>query len=73
MAKALKKINRIALWLMAIGALNWLLVALMQFDIVETISTALSAPGLGTLIYSLIGVSGVWVGILALQGRVSIK
>lgn len=73
MAKnGINALNKAVLWLVAVGSLNWLLVALAEFDIVETISTALSMPGAATLLYTLIGAAGAWMGILVLMGKVKI-
>lgn len=54
----MKIINCIALTLVIIGALNWLLVGIFSFNLVDAIF------GVGTflsrLIYILVGVSGLW-------------
>jgi uncharacterized membrane protein YuzA (DUF378 family) len=73
MKKLMKYTNKTALFLVSLGALNWLLTALADFNLVEKIVVFVNAPALGTWLYSLIGIAGAWVGILALIGRVSIK
>ena len=73
MGKGIKFVNKSALYLVSIGALNWLLVSLANFNLVDTISTALGASGIGTLIYTLIGASGAWIGIQALMGNINVK
>lgn len=51
-------VDTIALVLVIIGALNWLLIGLFQFDLVAWIA------GAGTvvtrIIYSLVGLAGLW-------------
>ena len=55
--------NIIALGLVLIGALNWLLVSLFNFDLVAT----LFAQGFGTvsevsrIVYGIVGVAAFWV------------
>lgn len=51
-------IDRIALLLVIIGALNWLLVGLFQYDLVAGI---LGTATLGSrIVYSLVGVAGLY-------------
>ncbi len=54
----MKVINNIALTLVIIGALNWLLVGLFEFNLVDAIFGTLT--WLTRLIYILVGVSGLW-------------
>lgn len=68
-----KLINRIVLGLVSVGALNWLLVALLKVDLVQLISDTLKISGFDSLLYTLIGASGIWIGILALMGKVNIR
>ena len=49
----------IALILMVIGALNWGLIGLFQFDLVATIFGGMNAV-LSRIIYSLVGLAGIW-------------
>ena len=54
----MKIIDTIALILVIIGAINWGLIGLFNFNLVDTIfgvGTALSR-----IIYSLVGISGLW-------------
>ena len=53
----MKTLNYIALTLIIIGALNWLLVGLFQFNLVDAIFGELSF--LSRLIYDLVGISGI--------------
>lgn len=51
-------IDRIALLLVIIGALNWLLVGLFQYDLVAAIFG--SATVGSRIVYSLVGVAGLY-------------
>ena len=54
----MKAIDIIALILVIIGALNWGLIGLFGFNLVDTlfgIGTALSR-----IVYTLVGISGIW-------------
>ena len=51
-------LRRIALVLVIIGAINWGLIALFQFDLVASIFGGQDA-GLSRLIYGLVGLSGL--------------
>ena len=52
-------VNKIALILIIIGALNWGLVGLFSFDLVAWI-TGSAASVLARIIYVLIALAGVW-------------
>lgn len=54
----MKIINGIALTLVIIGALNWLLVGLFKFNLVDMLFGSLSA--LTRIVYTLVGIAGVW-------------
>ena len=54
----MKVINIIALTLVIIGAINWLLVGLFQFNLVDTIFGSLSL--LTRIIYIIVGIAGLW-------------
>lgn len=54
----MKIISNIALTLVIIGALNWLLVGLFEFNLVDEIFGTLT--WLTRLIYILVGISGLW-------------
>jgi uncharacterized membrane protein YuzA (DUF378 family) len=56
----MKSLHWVALVLVIVGAVNWGLVGLIQFDLVATLFGGQSAP-LSRLVYSLVGVSGVVV------------
>ena len=51
--------DRISLILVIIGALNWLLVGLFQFDLVAWICGG-QASVFARILYSLVGVAGLW-------------
>ncbi|MCI5547809.1 MAG: DUF378 domain-containing protein [Clostridiales bacterium] len=52
-------LDRISLILVIIGALNWLLVGLFQFDAVAWICGGQTAV-LSRIIYAIVGVAGLW-------------
>ena len=54
----MKILNYIALTLVIIGALNWLLVGIIDFNLVDTLFGAGSV--LSRIIYILVGISGIW-------------
>lgn len=54
----MKVIDKIALVLIIIGAINWGLIGLFQFDLVATIFGDMSV--ISRVIYTLVGVSGLW-------------
>jgi len=51
--------NIAALTLIIIGALNWLLIGLFQFDLVAAIFGSQSAL-VSRIIYALVGIAGIW-------------
>lgn len=53
----MKILYNIALTLVIIGALNWLLIGLFDFDLVATLFGTMSV--LSRIIYSLVGLSGI--------------
>ena len=54
----MKIINIIALLLIIIGAINWGLVGLFEFNLVDFIFGA--GTILARIIYSLVGIAGLW-------------
>ncbi len=54
----MKIIDKIALALVIIGAINWGLIGLFNFNLVDTIFGAMSI--LSRIIYILVGISGLW-------------
>lgn len=51
--------DRLALVLVIIGALNWLLVGLFQFDLVASLFGGQGAL-LSRIVYTLVGIAGIW-------------
>ena len=54
----MKIIDRIALILIIVGALNWGLIGFFEFDLVATLFGHMSA--LTRIVYGLVGLSGLW-------------
>ncbi len=54
----MKIIDKIALVLIIIGAINWGLIGLFQFDLVAAIFGNMTL--ISRIVYSLVGVSGLW-------------
>lgn len=54
----MKIIDTIALVLIIIGALNWGLIGLFNFNLVDTIFGTMSV--ISRIIYTLVGISGLW-------------
>lgn len=54
----MKVIDTIALILIIIGAINWGLIGIFNFNLVDTIFGAMSA--ISKIIYILVGISGLW-------------
>lgn len=54
----MKIIDKIALILVIIGAINWGLIGIFQFNLVEAIFGNMTV--IARIIYALVGVSGLW-------------
>lgn len=54
----MKIIDKIALALVIIGAINWGLIGLFNFNLVDTLFGAMSI--ISRIIYILVGISGLW-------------
>lgn len=54
----MKIIDKIALVLIIIGAINWGLIGLFEFDLVATLFGEMSV--LSRIVYTLVGISGLW-------------
>lgn len=52
-------VDKIALSLVIIGALNWLLVGLFQYDLVPGICGG-AATVAARIIYAVVGIAGLW-------------
>lgn len=54
----MKIIDKIALALVIIGAINWGLIGIFNFNLVDTIFGTMSI--ISRIIYILVGISGLW-------------
>ncbi|MBQ9832324.1 MAG: DUF378 domain-containing protein [Clostridia bacterium] len=63
--------DKLALVLMIIGALNWGLIGIFQFDLVASIFGGMDAV-ISRIIYTVVGLAGIW-GISLLFRRCSSK
>lgn len=54
----MKIVDRIALVLIIIGAINWGLIGIFNFNLVEAIFGDMTV--LARIVYGLVGVSGLW-------------
>ena len=54
----MKIIDKIALILIIVGAINWGLIGLLRFNLVELIFGDMTV--LARIVYSLVGISGLW-------------
>ena len=61
--------NRFSLVLVIVGALNWLLVGLFQYDLVAGIFGGQTAL-VSRIVYALVGVAGLWCISLLFRDRV---
>jgi len=55
----MKKMHQVAYILLWVGGLNWGLIGLFNYDLVESLLG--SWPGLVTLVYVLVGISAVYL------------
>ena len=60
--------DRLALILIIVGALNWLLVGLFQFDLVATIFGGQSSL-FSRAVYIVVGLAGIWAITLQFRER----
>ena len=54
----MKILDKIALVLVIVGAINWGLIGLFNFNLVDTLFGAMSL--VSRIIYILVGISGLW-------------
>lgn len=54
----MKIIDKIALLLITIGAINWGLIGFFEFDLVATLFGEMSV--FSRIVYALVGISGLW-------------
>lgn len=62
----MRALNTITLILLIVGGLNWLLVGLLDFDLVAALFGEMST--LSRIVYILVGLSAVWQIIPLVQG-----
>ncbi|HZK34978.1 MAG TPA: DUF378 domain-containing protein [Bacillota bacterium] len=60
--------DRVSLVLVIIGAINWLLIALFQFDLVASLFGGQEAF-LSRIVYGLVGLAGIWCITLLFRER----
>jgi uncharacterized protein len=65
-------LDRIALILVIIGALNWLSVGLFQFDVVANLFGGTDSL-ISRIIYTLVGIAGLWCLTLLVRPRETTK
>ncbi len=61
-------LDRVSLLLVIIGALNWLLVGLFQFDAVAWLCGGQTAV-ISRIIYAVVGIAGLWCVSLLFRDR----
>ncbi|HHW11694.1 MAG TPA: DUF378 domain-containing protein [Firmicutes bacterium] len=64
--------DRLALILVIIGALNWLLVGLFQYDLVANLFGGMDSM-VSRIIYTLVGLAGLWCLTLLFRDREQVK
>ena len=64
----MKALNYIALILVVIGAINWALIGLFQFDLLGAIFGGMTSM-LSRLIFTIVGIAGLWA--LTFFGRLN--
>ena len=64
--------DRIALLLVIIGAVNWGLIGIFQFDLVASVFGGQAAT-LSRIIYTLVGAAGLWCITRLFRDRVAVR
>ena len=65
-------LNKLSLVLVIIGAINWALIGIFQFDLVAYLFGGQSAM-LSRVIYTLVGAAGLWCITLLFGERASVR
>jgi hypothetical protein len=65
----LNVLNTLALVLVLVGAINWGLVGLLDYDLVASLLGDMSM--ISRVVYSAVGVSGLYLAVVALMGSSS--
>lgn len=63
----MKFLNCLVLALVIIGSLNWLLVGIFDFNLVETLFNGFSV--VSRIVYTLVGIAGIWA--ISFYNRIS--
>lgn len=63
----MKFLNCLVLTLVIIGSLNWLLVGIFDFNLVETLFNGFSV--VSRIVYSLVSIAGIWA--ISFYNRIS--
>lgn len=72
MKKGVETMDRLALLLVIIGALNWGLIGLFQFDLVAALFGG-QASWLSRIVYSLVGLAGAYSISLLFRDREKVR
>lgn len=64
--------DRVSLILIIIGALNWLLIGLFQFDLVSWVFGGQTAV-LSRIVYAIVGIAGLWSISLLFRDREPVR
>lgn len=64
--------DRLALLLVIIGALNWGLIGLFQFDLVAALFGG-QASWISRIVYTLVGLAGIWAITLLFREREKVR
>lgn len=65
-------LDKLSLVLVIIGAINWALIGIFQFDLVAYLFGGQSAM-ISRIVYTLVGAAGLWCISLLFSERVSVK
>jgi len=65
-------LDRLSLVIVIIGALNWLLVGLFQYDLVASVFST-SSSFMSRTIYTIVGLAGIYVISLLFRDSVPVK
>jgi uncharacterized membrane protein YuzA (DUF378 family) len=63
--KMQRRLNPLALWLVTVGAVNWGL-SVLGYNVVEMLASAINMPLVATVVYSAVGIAGVYAVYLLL-------
>lgn len=72
MKRRIRMLDKVSLALVIIGAINWALIGIFQFDLVAYLFGGQSAV-VSRIVYTLVGAAGLWCITLLFSERVSVK